>query len=1102
MRTNMPVTNVEYIFKDTETLVSKTDLSGNITYVNQDFCNISGFSEEELIGSPQNILRHPDMPAEAFADFWRAYRRWLGEILTSLSAFNIAGWIFSIIAAALGLVFFWRRQRMPERLVISHERARDTEGNTLNASEARLQAIFDASPDPMVICTADGVIFMANKQVEQLLGYAVGELVGQPIDCLVPDRFHSAHSMYRASFAASPVARRMGTGRQIVARRKDGSECHVEISLNQIESNQEKFFACALRDITEIKRIEVQLIAREMQLRAIIDAEPECVEMVSSTFTLLHMNLAGLAMIEADSLEQVVGKSILGFIRPEYHAQYIERHQRLINAGDPMQMEFEILGLKGTRRWLETHAVQTYEDGEKVHLAVTIDITERKRITQNEQFRSRILELLTGNNSLHDILDAIVRGVEKLNPEIRCSIALLDKEKKHLINTVAPSLPHFYISTIDGIEIGMGVGSCGTAAFTGTRVIVDAIATHPYWAAYIDLAARAELGACWSLPIYSSLGDVLGTLAMYHRHPHHPSDADIFFIENSAKLASIAIERKQTEDELHIAAIAFESQDSMTITDAKGIIVRVNQAFIDSTSYTAEDAIGQTHSLLRSDRHEDSFYYAMWETLIKTDAWQGEIWARRKEGDVYPTWLTIAAVKNNEGVVTHYVGTHHDMTQLKMSERRIQELAFFDPLTHLPNRTLLMDRLQQALISRKQSGHHGALLFIDVDHFKTLNDTRGHDAGDLLLIELAQRLRAMLREGDTVARQGGDELVVLLVDLGTTVNEAASLAKLLGEKIQERIGIPFDLNGYEYHCTVSIGASLFDGQDSVEELFKHADLALYQAKDAGRNLLRFFDPVMRVALDLRSALEAELRIALKLKQFHLVYQPQIDITRGVVGVEALLRWQHPERGLVSQNDFIPLAEDTGMILPIGLWVLEAACAQIKAWDTDVLTRGLTIAVNVSARQFRQIDFVDQVMTVLESSGANPSCLKLELTESLVMEDVDGTILKMLKLKQFGLSFSMDDFGTGYSSLSYLAKLPIEQLKIDRSFVSNLPGKASDETITRAIIALGKGMNLNVIAEGVETESQQKFLEMHGCHIFQGYLFSRPLSIDELDLFLH
>ena len=561
------------------------------------------------------------------------------------------------------------------------------------------------------------------------------------------------------------------------------------------------------------------------------------------------------------------------------------------------------------------------------------------------------------------------------------------------------------------------------------------------------------------------------------------------------------IERKQTEGELRISAVAFASQNGMMITDATGVILRVNPAFTHLTGYSSAETIGQTPALLNSGRQDRLFYQRMWESMKEKGYWKGEIWNKRKNGQIYAEMLNITAIFAPDQSITHYVGSFSDITEDKEAEAEIHRLAYYDPLTKLPNRRLLQDRLGQAVAAATRSRLYGAVFFIDLDNFKALNDTRGHDVGDLLLVAVAQRLRAGMREGDTVARQGGDEFVLLVENLGTEANEAATLAKQLGEKLRETIDSPFTLNACEYHCRLSLGVSLFNGQDTVEDLLKHADLALYQAKRAGRNTLRFFDPAMQLALDLRSALEAELHQALKRDELRLYYQPQVDAASRVIGVEALLRWQHTERGLVQPNDFIPLAEDTGLILPIGLWVLETACAQLKTWEGDARTRDLQLAVNVSARQFRQPDFVAQIQSVLETSGAIPARLKLELTESMVLEDIEDTIEKMQAIKRLGVNFSMDDFGTGYSSLSYLAQLPLDQIKIDKAFVCNLPGKKNDETITRTIITLGRELAMNVIAEGVETEAQREFLELHGCHAYQGYLFSRPLPPEEFDKFV-
>ena len=558
-------------------------------------------------------------------------------------------------------------------------------------------------------------------------------------------------------------------------------------------------------------------------------------------------------------------------------------------------------------------------------------------------------------------------------------------------------------------------------------------------------------------------------------------------------------EERKDQVSLRIAAIAFESQEGMLVTDAQRRILRVNKAFCDITGYSAEDVMGNNPRLLSSGRHDAAFYRAMWQSIADTGSWQGEILNRRKGAQVFPVHLTITAVKDDAGMVTHYVATMLDITQRKAAAEEIERLAYHDPLTGLPNRRLLMDRLQQALASSARTGRNGALLFLDLDHFKVLNDTLGHDFGDLLLGQVAQRLSSAVREGDTVARLGGDEFVVLLEDMSEQAIEAAEQSKNVGEKVLSQLSQPYGIASRHHHSSCSIGAVLFNGQhQSVDELLKQADLAMYDAKTAGRNALRFFDPQMQASVSARADMERELRVALAEQQFVLHYQPQVTHQGQVVGAEALIRWQHPRRGLVSPMEFIPLAEETGQILPIGLWVLKSACAQLKHWESVAGARAWRIAVNVSARQFHQTDFVAQVVAVLQQTGARPQLLKLELTESVVLNDVADASAKMNTLKALGVSFALDDFGTGQSSLSYLTQLPLDQLKIDQSFVRHMDVRPNDALMVQTIIGMAHNLGLEVIAEGVETQAQRALLEQHGCTLYQGYLFGRPVPLQEFE----
>lgn len=560
-------------------------------------------------------------------------------------------------------------------------------------------------------------------------------------------------------------------------------------------------------------------------------------------------------------------------------------------------------------------------------------------------------------------------------------------------------------------------------------------------------------------------------------------------------------EDKNREAELRIAAIAFESQEAMLITDAEQKILRVNKTFSTITGYSIDEIIGQTPRILKSGRHDDAFYKLMWDSLNKEKYWQGEIWNRKKDGEIYPEWLRITVVVDSKDRVINYIASFTDISNDKKSEEIIHTLAFYDSLTNLSNRRLLMERIDQVLLSSSKKNLYGAIMFIDLDNFKKLNDTRGHYIGDSLLIEVAKRLQNLDYTPDTIARLGGDDFVILLSDLDESLEHAARQAEAVAEKIRSVLNDPFNLQGLDYHITASIGISTFIGHDlTVDELMKRTDAAMYQAKKAGRNTIHFFDPETQATMESRVLLENWLREAIP-DQLRLYYQMQVDKEGKALGAEVLIRWQHPQKGMISPSEFIPLAEETGLIIPIGKWVLETACSQLKTWEALPVFKDLVLAVNVSAKQFHQPDFVLQVKNILKQTGANPYRLKLELTESILVDDVKGMIAKMNTLKSMGVSFSLDDFGTGYSSLSYLKQMPLDQLKIDQSFVRDSLVDPNDATIVRTIIALGQSLGMAVIAEGVATKEQRDFLAENQCSYYQGYLFSKPVPVHEFEKLL-
>ena len=550
--------------------------------------------------------------------------------------------------------------------------------------------------------------------------------------------------------------------------------------------------------------------------------------------------------------------------------------------------------------------------------------------------------------------------------------------------------------------------------------------------------------------------------------------------------------QRQAEEAVKLSARVFESaQESIIVTDARFNIVSVNPAFLEMTGYAADDVLGKNPRLLSSGRHSAEFYAAMWQAINRDDKWQGEVWNSRKNGEVFPVWVRVSVCRDMAGSICNYVGIATDISERLSAQESIRQLAYFDPLTQIPNRRMLQDRVGQALASAEREGKQSALLFIDLDQFKTINDSLGHSAGDQLLIEVAKRLLGCVRRMDTVARLGGDEYVVLLTEV--TLEGASEVAR----KILDVVARPFQFDEHELGVTPSLGISIFpqDGCD-FETLLKHADTAMYRAKDAGRNAYQFFTREMNSAALERLVLENSLRQGLERGEFILYYQPQINVASGrIVGAEALVRWRHPKIGLVPPGKFIPAAEISGLIVSIGDWVLREACRQNRAWQ-DVGLPSISIAVNISSVQFRGGQLEANVRSVLADTGMPAECLELELTEGILMGGANETVETLKRLSEMGVKLAIDDFGTGYSSLSYLKRFPIDKLKIDQSFVRDIVSDPDDWAIANAVISMGHSLRMSVIAEGVEHAEQLEILKNEGCDEVQGYHFSVPLPANE------
>jgi len=647
-----------------------------------------------------------------------------------------------------------------------------------------------------------------------------------------------------------------------------------------------------------------------------------------------------------------------------------------------------------------------------------------------------------------------------------------------------------------------GRGPAATAIREGTLKVFNHFLedANAYWH---NVAAKFNFNSVGAFPLYRG-GKIYGCIAVYSTEINFFLPELISLMSGLAGDITFALDNLDRERQQHAAAIKLEqaatvfehSKEGILVTDAYNKIVSVNRSFVEITGYRLEEVIGLDPRILSSGRQGDEFYYQMWKSIAATGSWQGEVWNRRKNGEVYPESLTIICVENPDGAVINYLAIFSDISERKLAEERIQQLAHYDVLTGLPNRVLFSDRLEQAMISAQRNQSKISLLFLDLDRFKQINDTLGHGIGDQLLQRVAQRLLDCVREQDTVSRQGGDEFIAVLPETD------AIGAELVAEKILQSIIQSYSIEGHDLRVTASIGIAVYpDHAQDSESLIKYADVAMYQAKEGGRNRYLRFDPSMNASAYERLRLETALRVALERNELSLVYQAQVDLVDGhIIGCEALVRWPHPEMGLIFPEKFIPMAEETGLIVPISHWVLEEAIRQCKTWR-DAGFQELTMSVNLSTLQFRQRNLLAQISGLLQKYELPASMLDLEITEGILMQGVERTLATLHELAAMGVTISIDDFGTGYSSLSYLKRFPIQQLKIDQSFVHDVTTDSSDATMVRTIILMAHSLKLHVIAEGVETEEQATFLRQCGCERAQGYYFSRPVPAEEFEKML-
>jgi len=858
------------------------------------------------------------------------------------------------------------------------------------------------------------------------------------------------------------------------------------------------------RDVTQRQQAQqatakavTELAERELLLQQILDTSSVAIFLVNMQGRITHVNrrmaemfrwsmaeLVGMEYVElVDPIERDVGRQLMfKLLGGSIAATDVERLYRRADGTD-------FWGHLSGRRFVSV-------DNQKLGLVgVLADITDRKRADQRQQHHNRVLQLLAEKASLASVLDAIVRDVESFNPSMLCSILLLDAEGKHLRHGAAPSLPAFYTQALDGVAIGVGVGSCGTAAFTRERVIVEDIANHPWWVAYRELARRADLGACWSQPILSAQGQVLGTFAIYHRQACTPGPEELVLIEDEARLAALAIEKSLADTRLQLAASVFShAREGIMITDAQGVIVEVNDMFSQITEYSREEVLGhRPHTLLNSGRQGRDFYAARLRAIEEHGYWSGEVWNRRKGGEVFAEMLTISLVRDAAGAPQNYVALFTDITPMKEHQRQLEHIAHFDSLTSLPNRVLLADRMQQALTLCQRRSRSVAVVYLDLDGFKEVNDTHGHALGDELLVALAHRMKGALRDGDTLARIGGDEFVAVLVDLDQLQDAEPVLNRLLTAASD-----PVTLGESTLQVSASIGVTIYpqDGSE-VDLLLRHADQAMYVAKQAGKNRYHLFDVAQDTAVKTKREDLEHIRRAMDRQEFVLYYQPKVNMKTGVViGAEALIRWQHPDRGLLAPAVFLPTIENHPISVTLGEWVIATALRQMTLWTAAGLE--LAVSVNIGARQLQQDDFAERLTQLLARyPGVAPRQLELEILETSALEDLAQVFQAILDCQALGVRFALDDFGTGYSSLTHLRHLPAEVIKIDQSFVRDMLEDADDLAIVKGVIGLAAAFHREVIAEGVETPAHGARLLSLGCELAQGYGIARPMPAADL-----
>lgn len=947
-------------------------------------------------------------------------------------------------------------------------------------SQEQLSVVFNQSPAAIALSRVDdGMYVDVNEEWSLLTGLSLQAVMGRTS---IELGVWADASQREAAIKSTGQTGRL-RNLDVPYTRPDGKKLILLLNASSIEIGGSAFYLSYWQDVTAEREVQAALLASKQLFKATNERLNQQVRLFESMEQLADVGywtsgddprsvrwsngMYRLSRVEPGTvLDRAAGRRA---IHPDDHQKFAEARERV----DGSMLEYRWFHSDGSLHWMRTRMLHLSEEGaDALVFGVVQDVTVERQATQALRERLEFVQKITSS-----VPGAVFQF--RLQPDGQYEFPFISSSVQELYRE-----------------------------FSQEDVMRDATCTlrlhHPddVGAFISSIRASARNLTAWSHEYRLLFDDGEVRWLQGEARPEREASGAVLWNGFTTNITPRKLAEEQLrQSEARFRALTALSSDWYWEQDTEFRFVRFEGRFVGGTGQSSRDSVGLTRWEVGASNMTEKDWAAH-RAVLQTNQSFHDLELQEVDEQGARVWRSMSGepMFDAQGVFSGYRGIGRNITSRKQAEERIERLAFYDVLTGLPNRRLLMDRLQHALHNSSRDGLMGALLFIDLDNFKDLNDTQGHDMGDRLLRQVAIRLGECVREADTVARLGGDEFVVMLSKLSNDPVEAASQAENVGRKILQNLNQSYRLGLQEHHSTPSIGITLFDDHRlGIDELLKRADLAMYQSKAAGRNTMRFYDPEMQTVVAARALMESDLRQGLQSKQLLLYYQPVVNETGQVMGFEALARWQHPQRGMVMPNDFIPLAEQTGLIVPLGQWVLGAACQQLAAWARQLHTAQLTLAVNVSVRQFRQADFVSEVLSLIESSGADPRLLRLEITESLLVDDMGDAIQKMNELRAVGLRFSLDDFGTGYSSLAYLRQLSLEQLKIDKSFVRDVLTNASDAAIAQTVLTLGQALGLTVVAEGVETQAQCDFLKGHGCRMFQGYLFGRPLPLNQLGL---